>query len=167
MATDKLSSLALIHLATEIGELLLAKNRMLCLAESCTGGLASGLITKIPGSSAWFDSGLVVYSNQAKQDLLNVSAESLRQYGAASEQVAIEMAIGALNQGRANIAASVTGIAGPDGGSKEKPVGTVCFAWAGSDIASTTTTKHFSGNRQDVREQSILTLLNGIKEALN
>jgi nicotinamide-nucleotide amidase len=167
MATDKLSSLALIHLATEIGELLLAKNRMLCLAESCTGGLASGLITEIPGSSAWFDSGLVVYSNQAKQDLLNVSAESLRQYGAASEQVAIEMAIGALNQGRANIAASVTGIAGPDGGSKEKPVGTVCFAWAGSDIASTTTTKHFSGNRQDVREQSILTLLNGIKEALN
>jgi nicotinamide-nucleotide amidase len=167
MATDKLSSLALIHLATEIGELLLAKNRMLCLAESCTGGLASGLITEIPGSSAWFDSGLVVYSNQAKQDLLNVSAESLRQYGAVSEQVAIEMANGALNQGRANIAASVTGIAGPDGGSKEKPVGTVCFAWAGSDIASTTTTKHFSGNRQDVREQSILTLLNGIKEALN
>jgi nicotinamide-nucleotide amidase len=167
MATDKLSSLALIHLASEIGELLLAKNRMLCLAESCTGGLASGLITEIPGSSAWFDSGLVVYSNQAKQDLLNVSAESLRQYGAVSEQVAIEMANGALNQGRANIAASVTGIAGPDGGSKEKPVGTVCFAWAGSDIASTTTTKHFSGNRQDVREQSILTLLNGIKEALN
>jgi nicotinamide-nucleotide amidase len=167
MATDKLSSLALIHLASEIGELLLAKNRMLCLAESCTGGLASGLITEIPGSSAWFDSGLVVYSNQAKQDLLNVSAESLRQYGAASEQVAIEMAIGALNQGRANIAASVTGIAGPDGGSKEKPVGTVCFAWAGSDIASTTTTKHFSGNRQDIRKQSILTLLNGIKEALN
>jgi nicotinamide-nucleotide amidase len=167
MATDKLSSLALIHLATEIGELLLAKNRMLCLAESCTGGLASGLITEIPGSSAWFDSGLVVYSNQAKQDLLNVSAESLRQYGAVSEQVAIEMANGALNQGRANIAASVTGIAGPDGGSKEKPVGTVCFAWAGSDIASTTTTKHFSGNRQDIRKQSILTLLNGIKEALN
>lgn len=167
MATDKLSSLALIHLATEIGELLLAKKRMLCLAESCTGGLASGLITEIPGSSAWFDSGLVVYSNQAKQDLLNVSAESLRQYGAVSEQVAIEMAIGALNQGRANIAASVTGIAGPDGGSKEKPVGTVCFAWAGSDIASTTTTKHFSGKRQDVREQSILTLINGIKEALN
>ena len=167
MATDKLSSLALIHLATEIGELLLAKNRMLCLAESCTGGLASGLITEIPGSSAWFDSGLVVYSNQAKQDLLNVSAESLRQYGAVSEQVAIEMAIGALNQGRANIAASVTGIAGPDGGSEEKPVGTVCFAWAGSDIASSTTTKHFSGNRQYIREQSILTLLNGIKEALN
>lgn len=167
MACDNLSSIALIHLASEIGELLLAKNRILCLAESCTGGLASGLITEIPGSSAWFDSGLVVYSNQAKQDLLNVSAESLRQYGAVSEQVAIEMAIGGLNQGRANIAASVTGIAGPDGGSKEKPVGTVCFAWAGSDIASTTTTKHFSGNRQDIRGQSILTLLNGIKEALN
>ena len=140
---------------------------MLCLAESCTGGLASGLITEIPGSSAWFDSGLVVYSNQAKQDLLNVSAESLRQYGAVSEQVAIEMAIGALNQGRANVAASVTGIAGPDGGTEEKPVGTVCFAWAGNGIALTATTKHFPGNRQNIREQSILTLLNGIKQALS
>jgi nicotinamide-nucleotide amidase len=167
MATDHLSRLALSNLATEIGELLLAKNRLLCLAESCTGGLASGLITEIPGSSAWFDSGLVVYSNQAKQDLLNVSAESLRQYGAVSEEVAIEMAIGALNQGRANVAASVTGIAGPDGGTEEKPVGTVCFAWAGNGIASTATTKHFSGNRQNIREQSILTLLNGIKQALS
>jgi nicotinamide-nucleotide amidase len=140
---------------------------VLCLAESCTGGLASGLITEIPGSSAWFDSGLVVYSNQAKQDLLNVSAESLRQHGAVSEEVAIEMAIGALNQGRANVAASVTGIAGPDGGTEEKPVGTVCFAWAGNGIALTATTKHFPGNRQNIREQSILTLLNGIKQALS
>ncbi len=167
MASDHLSSLVLSKLATEIGELLLAKNRVLCLAESCTGGLASGLITEIPGSSAWFDSGLVVYSNQAKQDLLNVSAESLRQHGAVSEQVAVEMAIGALNQGRANVAASVTGIAGPDGGTEEKPVGTVCFAWAGNGIAATATTKHFSGNRQNIREQSILTLLNGIKQALS
>lgn len=167
MATHHLSSLVLSKLATEIGELLLAKNRVLCLAESCTGGLASGLITEIPGSSAWFDSGLVVYSNQAKQDLLNVSAESLRQHGAVSEEVAIEMAIGALNQGRANVAASVTGIAGPDGGTEEKPVGTVCFAWAGNDIALTATTKHFPGNRQNIREQSILTLLNGIKQALS
>ncbi len=167
MATDNLSRLALTNLVTEIGELLLAKNRLLCLAESCTGGLASGLITEIPGSSAWFDSGLVVYSNQAKQDLLNVSAESLRQHGAVSEQVAVEMAIGALNQGRANLAASVTGIAGPDGGTEEKPVGTVCFACGGNGIASTTTTKHFSGNRQNIREQSILTLLNGIKQALS
>lgn len=167
MATDNLSRLALSNLATEIGELLLANNRVLCLAESCTGGLASGLITEIPGSSAWFDSGLVVYSNQAKQDLLNVSAESLRQHGAVSEQVAVEMAIGALNQGRANVAASVTGIAGPDGGTEEKPVGTVCFAWAGNGIAATATTKHFSGNRQNIREQSILTLLNGIKQALS
>ncbi len=167
MAIDHLSRLALSNLATEIGELLLAQNRVLCLAESCTGGLASGLITEIPGSSAWFDSGLVVYSNQAKQDLLNVSTESLHQYGAVSEQVAIEMAIGALNQGRANIAASVTGIAGPDGGTEEKPVGTVCFAWTGNGMLSSATTKHFSGNRQEIREQSIITLLNGIKKALS
>lgn len=165
MATDPLANFALTQLASEIGELLLAKNRVLCLAESCTGGLASGLMTEISGSSAWFDSGLVVYSNQAKQDLLNVSAESLRQYGAVSEQVAIEMAMGALNQGRASIAASVTGIAGPNGGTKEKPVGTVCFAWAVSGTTSTTT-KHFYGNRQDIREQSIFTLLTGIKELL-
>ena len=94
------------HLAEEIGQLLMAKKQVVTLAESCTGGLVSALITEVPGSSAWFDSGLVVYSNQAKQDLLKVQASTLDQFGAVSEEVAAEMAIGALNQGRADIAAA-------------------------------------------------------------
>jgi nicotinamide-nucleotide amidase len=166
MATEQPSSLALTALAAEIGTLLHTNNRVLCLAESCTGGLASGFITEVPGSSAWFDSGLVVYSNQAKQDLLKVSAKSLQQFGAVSEQVALEMATGALQQGRANIAASVTGIAGPDGGTDDKPVGTVCFAWISKDIAPVTRTMHFSGNRQQIRAQSVLALLMGIKHLI-
>lgn len=166
MATEQPSSLALTALADEIGVLLHTNNRVLCLAESCTGGLASAFITEVPGSSAWFDSGLVVYSNQAKQDLLKVSAKSLQQFGAVSEQVALEMAAGALQQGRANIAASVTGIAGPDGGTDDKPVGTVCFAWLSTDLAPVTRTMHFSGNRQQIRAQSVLALLMGIKHLI-
>lgn len=154
-------------LSQEIGELLLAKKHVLTLAESCTGGLISALITNIAGSSAWFDSGLVTYSNQAKQDLLKVKETTLTQHGAVSEQAAIEMAIGALQQGRANIAASVTGIAGPEGGSPTKPVGTVCFAWASNDLPSISKTYLFQGNREQIREQSTIALLVGLKDFLN
>lgn len=154
------------HLAEEIGQLLMAKKQVVTLAESCTGGLLSALITEVPGSSAWFDSGLVVYSNQAKQDLLKVKASTLDQFGAVSEEVAAEMAIGVLNQGRADIAISITGIAGPDGGTSEKPVGTVCFAWARKHF-STKTEKHlFQGNREEVRQQSVQTALLALKELL-
>jgi nicotinamide-nucleotide amidase len=154
-------------LSQEIGELLLAKKHVLTLAESCTGGLISALITNIAGSSAWFDSGLVTYSNQAKQDLLKVKETTLTQHGAVSEQAAMEMAIGALQQGRANIAASVTGIAGPEGGSPTKPVGTVCFAWASNDLPSISKTYLFQGNREQIREQSTIALLVGLKDFLN
>ncbi len=154
-------------LSQEIGELLLAKKHVLTLAESCTGGLISALITNIAGSSAWFDSGLVTYSNQAKQDLLKVKETTLTQHGAVSEQAAMEMAIGALQQGRANIAASVTGIAGPEGGSSTKPVGTVCFAWASNDLPSISKTYLFQGNREQIREQSTIALLVGLKDFLN
>ena len=153
-------------LSQDIGELLLAKNHVLTLAESCTGGLISALITNTAGSSAWFDSGLVTYSNQAKQDLLLVKEETLTQYGAVSEQTAMEMAIGVLQQGRATISASVTGIAGPDGGTPEKPLGTVCFAWTGEDLPSISKTYLFEGNREQIREQSIIALLFGLKDLL-
>ena len=153
-------------LSQDIGELLLAKNHVLTLAESCTGGLISALITNTAGSSAWFDSGLVTYSNQAKQDLLQVKEETLTQYGAVSEQTAMEMAIGVLQQGRATISASVTGIAGPDGGTPEKPLGTVCFAWTGEDLPSISKTYLFEGNREQIREQSIIALLFGLKDLL-
>jgi len=153
-------------LSQDIGELLLAKNHVLTLAESCTGGLISALITNTAGSSAWFDSGLVTYSNQAKQDLLQVKEATLTQYGAVSEQTAMEMAIGVLQQGRATISASVTGIAGPDGGTPEKPLGTVCFAWTGEDLPSISKTYLFEGNREQIREQSIIALLFGLKDLL-
>ena len=154
-------------LSREIGTLLLAKKQVLILAESCTGGLISALITDTAGSSAWFDSSLITYSNEAKQDLLNVQQSSLDQYGAVSEQVAMEMAIGALQQGRATIAASVTGIAGPEGGSSAKPVGTVCFAWTSEDLPSKSRTYLFKGNREQLREQSAIALLLELQEILN
>ncbi len=154
-------------LSREIGTLLLAKKQVLILAESCTGGLISALITDTAGSSAWFDSSLITYSNEAKQDLLNVQQSSLDQYGAVSEQVAMEMAIGALQQGRATIAASVTGIAGPEGGSSAKPVGTVCFAWTSEDLPSKSRTYLFKGNREQIREQSAIALLLELQEILN
>ncbi len=154
-------------LSLELGELLRAKKQVLTLAESCTGGLISALMTNTAGSSAWFDSGLVTYSNQAKQDLLKVKENTLSQYGAVSEQTAMEMAIGALQQGRATIAASVTGIAGPDGGTAMKPVGTVCFAWTSEDLPSISKTYQFQGNREQIREQSTIALLFGLKDLLN
>lgn len=154
-------------LSEDIGALLLANKHVLTLAESCTGGLISALITNTAGSSAWFDSGLVTYSNQAKQDLLKVQQSALERYGAVSEQVAMEMALGALQQGRATIAASVTGIAGPDGGSATKPVGTVCFAWTSEDLPSKTKTYLFQGSREQIREQSAIALLIGLKELLS
>lgn len=154
-------------LSQEVGALLLAKKHVLTLAESCTGGLISALITNTAGSSAWFDSGWVSYSNQAKQDLLKVKEITLMQYGAVSEKVAMEMAIGALQQSRATIAASVTGIAGPEGGTPAKPVGTVCFAWTSNDLPSISKTYLFQGNREQIREQSTIALLFGLKELLS
>ena len=154
-------------LSQEVGALLLAKKHVLTLAESCTGGLISALITNTAGSSAWFDSGWVSYSNQAKQDLLKVKEITLMQYGAVSEKVAMEMAIGALQQGRSTFAASVTGIAGPEGGTPAKPVGTVCFAWTSDDLPSISKTYLFQGNREQIREQSTIALLFGLKELLS
>ncbi len=154
------------NLAKQIGASLLAHEWQLGLAESCTGGLAAATITDLAGSSAWFDSSAVVYSNQAKQDLLKVPAATLAEYGAVSEPVAIAMAQGLLAQGRCQIAASVTGIAGPSGGSVEKPVGTVCFAWAHQDGRLVSTTQHFSGDRQQVREQSVRAIFEGILQLL-
>ena len=154
------------NLAKQIGASLLAHEWQLGLAESCTGGLAAATITDLAGSSAWFDSSAVVYSNQAKQDLLKVPAATLAEYGAVSEPVAIAMAQGLLAQGRCQIAASVTGIAGPSGGSVEKPVGTVCFAWAHQDGRLVSTTQHFFGDRQQVREQSVRAIFEGILQLL-
>ena len=116
------------ELAESLGLLLQTKEWQLALAESCTGGGISQAVTEVPGSSAWFDRGFVTYSNAAKEDMLGVQTLTLERFGAVSEETALEMVMGALAHSQANLAVAVTGIAGPGGGTREKPVGTVYIA---------------------------------------
>ena len=134
---------------------------MVVTAESCTGGLVAGAITDIAGSSAWFERGFVTYSNHAKVEMIDVPADVIEAYGAVSEEVARAMAEGALIESRAQWAVAVTGIAGPGGGTREKPVGMVCFAWADAEGA-TSETMRFDGDRARVREQSVRHALGGL-----
>jgi len=152
----------LTALAEQLGKHLKKRKLTLTLAESCTGGLCAEVITRIAGSSAWFECGFITYSNQSKEMLLDVSKHTLSTFGAVSEEVAIEMAMGAFGISGASLSAVVTGIAGPTGGSKAKPVGTVCFAWMGINRELITATHHFNGNRLDIRQQSAKTLIEGL-----
>jgi nicotinamide-nucleotide amidase len=153
------------ELARRLGDRLKAANAVLAIAESCTGGWAAQVVTSVAGSSAWFDRGFVTYSNEAKQEMLGVRAETLRAHGAVSEPTAREMAHGALERSRATVAVSITGVAGPGGGTPDKPVGTVCFAWArGRDVRSES--RRFSGDRESVRRQSVVRALEGVLKAL-
>ena len=153
-------------LAERLGSLLLERGEWLAAAESCTGGWLAQSVTAIAGSSAWFDRGFVTYSNGAKVDMLGVPESTLERHGAVSEAVARAMAQGVLAHSRADWSVAITGIAGPSGGSPEKPVGTVCFAWAGKDGGCEAQTCHFSGDRAAVREQSVWHALNGLIERL-
>lgn len=135
---------------------------MLVTAESCTGGGIAYAMTGLPGSSEWFERGFVTYSNPAKQEQLGVAHDLITRYGAVSEEVAAAMAQGALQHSHADFSVAVTGIAGPDGGSAEKPVGTVCFGWSSRGGDTRTTRIGFEGDRQQVRELSILTALQGL-----
>jgi nicotinamide-nucleotide amidase len=163
----KHTNLTISDAAAQLGQALKARGFMLAVAESCTGGMVAEAITSIAGSSAWFDRGFVSYSNAAKIDMLDVSSATLEKFGAVSEQTATEMAIGALKNSDAQIAGSITGIAGPDGGSPEKPVGTVCFAWTGNNIPVTSCTHWFDGNRDSVRKQAAIFMMAGLIERLN
>ena len=149
-------------LARMLGQTLRAKHAVCVTAESCTGGLVAGAITEIAGSSAWFDRGFVTYTNDAKTELLGVDAELIREQGAVSEPTARAMAEGALARSRAHLAVAVTGIAGPGGGSADKPVGTVCFAWAGKGLPTTTITRLLPGGRLEVRRSAIAAALEGL-----
>jgi nicotinamide-nucleotide amidase len=152
-------------LARQVGRKLEAANVLLVTAESCTGGWVAQAVTSVAGSSGWFERGYVTYSNAAKREALGVRNATLARYGAVSEQTAREMARGALRKGRGSIALSVTGIAGPGGGSPGKPVGMVCFAFArGRKIHSET--KRFKGNRNSVRRQSVVQALRGVLKCL-
>jgi len=162
-----MDDVALSNLAAELGAALKARGYTLALAESCTGGMVAEAVTSIAGSSAWFDRGFVTYSNEAKVEMLGVSSLTLEKFGAVSEQIAIEMANGALKNSQAQMTGSITGIAGPDGGTPEKPVGTVCFAWADAHKPTSTTTKHFKGNRQEIRQQATIELMMGLIDRLN
>ncbi len=139
-------------------------------AESCTGGWIAKAITDIPGSSAAFAYGIVSYSNGAKESLLGVKNPTLIDNGAVSEAVVIEMAEGALHLSGADMAVAVSGVAGPDGGSEEKPVGTVCFAWAvrkGSGMSADSESQVFDGNRNEVRVQSVAHALRGVLDRVS
>jgi nicotinamide-nucleotide amidase len=156
--------------AKTLAQLLLARGWKLALAESCTGGLVCAALTELSGSSEWFERGYITYSNQAKIDCLGVSAELIESHGAVSEPVARAMAQGAQRNAGANIGASITGIAGPTGGTVEKPVGTVWFGWtipnaAGENVTSSQT-KLFSGNRQAIRQQATEYALAGLIQLL-
>lgn len=143
------------ELSAQLGKALKQKGLMIATAESCTGGGIAQAITEIPGSSAWFDRGFVTYSNQAKVQMLQVKQKSLDDVGAVSEKVAIEMVEGALINSNADLAVSVTGIAGPDGGSDQKPVGTVYIAWKIKGEPASCNLHIFSGNRTQVRQQTV------------
>lgn len=149
----------LMELARKAGYSLKQQHCKLAVAESCTGGLLAAAITGVPGSSAWFDRGFVTYSNQAKTELLQVRPETLTEFGAVSPETAREMAAGAMANSRAEWVISVTGIAGPDGGSLEKPVGTVFIAWLNKAHLLIVERCQFTGNRQEIRQQTVITAL--------
>ena len=154
-------------LAARLGTLLSNEQLKLVTAESCTGGWVAQCLTAIAGSSAWFDRGFVTYSNEAKQEMLGVPPDMLAEHGAVSQPVAVAMAEGALRNSRADWAVAITGIAGPTGGSPQKPVGTVCFAWGCRDGRIVTSTRHFPGSREDVRAQSVEHALSGLIERMD
>jgi nicotinamide-nucleotide amidase len=160
------SDLELAALATDLGQALKRRRLKLAVAESCTGGWLGKCITDVAGSSAWFDRGFVTYSNRAKQDLLGVQAPTLLQYGAVSEQTAREMAEGVLLRSTADLGVAITGIAGPDGGSGDKPVGTVWFAYARRGAAVETHTQRFPGDRDAVRRAAVAEALRGLAQRL-
>jgi nicotinamide-nucleotide amidase len=151
----------IFELAATLGNLARQLGVRIATAESCTGGLLAGAITDIPGSSGWFERGFVTYSNEAKMEDIGVPVSVLARFGAVSEQTARAMAEGALAASRAQWAIAVTGIAGPDGGSPEKPVGTVWFAWARKG-ATQAALHHLAGDRGAVRQASVAIALQGL-----
>jgi nicotinamide-nucleotide amidase len=153
------------ELAKALGARLKRAGATLVTAESCTGGWIAQAVTSVAGSSAWFERGFVTYSNASKRELLGVAEQTLQQHGAVSEQTAREMALGALARGKGTHAVAVTGVAGPGGGTPDKPVGMVCFAWADRNGVKSDT-RHFAGDRESVRRQSVVHALEGVTKAL-
>lgn len=162
----ELTNRDLPRLSGELGNLLLARQWRVATAESCTGGGVAAAITMIPGSSAWFEYGLVSYSNTAKQTLLNVQPQVLADYGAVSEAVVLAMVTGVLAISNADIAVAISGVAGPGGGTAEKPVGSVWFAWGLASGDRATALHHFIGDRSAVQAQAVGWALKGLIDLL-
>jgi len=152
----------LVELSAAIGAACLARKLTIATAESCTGGWAAQVITHTPGSSAWFERGFITYTNAAKADMLGVPMNTVEAFGAVSLETAMAMAAGALQHSNALISLSITGIAGPTGGSPDKPVGTVCFAWSGKNSTPSCERRLFNGDRESIRRQSVLHALSGL-----
>ncbi len=152
----------LYELAVQVGTALRTRKQKLAIAESCTGGWIAKVATDVPGSSAWFDRGFVTYSNAAKTELLDVRESTITSHGAVSAEVVAEMAAGALEHSRADLTLAVSGIAGPDGSSPDKPVGTVYLGWAQRNGAVYAECLHLEGNRDAVRLQSVAAALQGV-----
>jgi nicotinamide-nucleotide amidase len=152
-------------LTAQVADQLLSKKLMLATAESCTGGLIAAACTDLAGSSIWFERGFVSYSNAAKTELLGVPADLIETHGAVSEPVARAMVEGALRHSRAQVAVAVTGVAGPGGGSPDKPVGTVWFGWATPD-GVVTDKRCFDGDRQQVRDATVQHALLRLRQLL-
>ena len=146
-------------LSANLGALLQKKKMFITAAESCTGGLLSQSIVSVSGSSAWFGNSFITYSNISKHKVLGVSKETLKSFGAVSEEVVREMVIGAINESKANLGIAISGIAGPGGGSAERPVGTVCLAWKLNNDLEKQETFLFEGNRNEVRYQTVVKAL--------
>ena len=153
---------ALFRLAKRVGIVLKRRGLMLATAESCTGGWVSEAVTMVPGSSDWFERGFVTYTYISKREMLGVREATLEKHGAVSEEVVREMAQGAIARSHAQVAVAVSGVAGPSGGTRDKPVGTVCFAWNTKKGKLKSATKRFAGNREAVRRQSVEHALEGV-----
>jgi len=156
----------LYQLAQQVGAALKSRVLMLATAESCTGGWIGAALTAVPGSSDWYERGFITYSYVAKREMLGVKVKTLQKFGAVSEQTVTEMVAGALAASHAHVAVAVSGTAGPGGGTPEKPVGTVCLAWAlrgGEPVAET---RHFAGDREAVRKQAVERALERVLELL-
>jgi nicotinamide-nucleotide amidase len=152
------------QLASELGDKLKARRWTMATAESCTGGWIGQVLTAIPGSSDWYERGFITYANAAKQEMLGVPAATLEQYGAVSEETARAMAAGALAHSHAQAALAITGIAGPGGGSQQKPVGTVCYGWALADGSILSSTCRLDGDREEIRSRAVAAALRGLIE---
>jgi len=153
-------------LARSTGERLLATRHRLATAESCTGGWIAKAVTDVAGSSAWFDCGMAAYSYEAKQALLGVRPQTLETHGAVSRETVIEMVRGALSRSRADMAVAITGIAGPTGGTKDKPVGTVWIAWGFGHHRPTAEVFHFAGDRDAIRRATVAEVFAGLERLL-